>query len=91
MRPRNIVLSMLLGLFTVFMPALSYAHAEHAQADIKLLRDAAGALQKSRPELAKGLNNYADRETEELSEKKEKEEIGEKNEPQEERGEHAKY
>ncbi len=91
MRPRDIVLGVLLGLFSVFMPVLSYAHAEHAQADIKLLRDAAAALRQSRPELAKGLNNYADLEMEELNEKDEKEEIGEKREPKEERGERAKY
>jgi len=73
---------------------VSFANEEHTPADIKLLRDAAVALQKSRPDLAQGLNNYADKEAKELEEmtkeKNEKEEVGEKVESKEEQAEAAK-
>jgi len=74
-----------------FMYGLSFANGENTQADIKLLRDAAAALQQSRPDLALQLNHYADREARELgamtNEKTEKEEVGEKVEPKEEQAE----
>ncbi|MCX5707097.1 MAG: hypothetical protein NTW13_05545 [Candidatus Omnitrophica bacterium] len=70
---------------------LSYANGENAQADIKLLRDSAVALQVSRPDLAQGLNNYADKEAKKSgvmsNESKVKEEIKEKLEPKNEQPE----
>ena len=73
------------------MPAIALAHAEHAEEDIKLLRDAAAALGPSHPDLAMGLSDYADREAEELEEATEEAEAGETVEPEDERGEDTKY
>ncbi len=50
----------------ISLPQAAFAHKEHTAADVKLLRDAASALQQSRPDLATALNAYADREAKEL-------------------------
>ncbi len=93
---RSLVMGCLLcvGGSTVF-PAVSFAHAEHTQADLKLLKDAAVALQQSRPDLAAALTTYAAREEHELKDmttaQHEQEERGEKTEPANERKENAPY
>ncbi len=93
---RGVLLGFVLvvGLATL-RPSVSFAHTEHSKTDIKLLRDAASALQQSRPDLATALNAYADRETKELGERLkergEKEEMGERVEPKNERKENRQY
>ena len=95
---RRVVVGVLLMGSMVFLSTAAFAHEKQTQQDIediKLLRDAAAVLQQSRPDLAKGLSNYADREageSDEMTEEQdEKEEMGEMAEPKEERGEHTKY
>ena len=48
----------MVGIVVVFATAL-FAEKEHSEADIKLLKDSAAALQQSHPDLAKGLTDYA--------------------------------
>ena len=50
----------MMGIVAVLATA-SFAEKEHSEADIKLLKDSAAALQQSRPDLAKGLTDYANR------------------------------
>jgi hypothetical protein len=58
----------------VFLSHLSFAEETtqagkvHHEARIKLLQDSAAALQKSNPDLAKGLNDLADKEAKEMQE-----------------------
>ncbi len=94
----NAVRSLFVGLAclvgsAIVLPSASFAHTEHTEADIKVLRDAASALQQSRPDLASALNAYAEREHKELDElvkeHQEKEEPGERVEPRNEREERA--
>ena len=76
-------------------PTASFAHGAHAKADLKLLRDAASALAQSRPDLAQGLNAYANREASEMDERAreahEKEETGEQVEPRDEQHEQIRH
>lgn len=44
----------------ILLYGLSFANEEYAQADIRLLKESAVALQRLRPDLAQGLRNYAD-------------------------------
>ncbi len=93
---RRLFLGMLLLVgWTIGQPSVSFAHTEHIEADIKLLRDAASALQQSRPDLANALGTYADSEAKELDEMPkdttEGEETGEQIEPKNEQNEHTKY
>jgi hypothetical protein len=58
----------------IFFSSLSFAEEGYPagkmnhQANVKLLKDSALALQQSHPELAKGLNDYADKEAKEMQE-----------------------
>ena len=92
---RSLAACMVVVGYSLCAPSISWAHAEHAKADIKLLKDAASALQQSRPDLADALTEYAEREGRELhemtSEAREKEEAGEQGEPKDEREESRKY
>lgn len=84
---RALLISAILGAVSL-LSGLAFAEEQPTQADIKLLRDAASALQNSQADLAQGLSNYADKEAKELEEganqKSSKDEIGEKVEPKEE-------
>ena len=52
------------------LSTVSFAEKEHSDADIKLLRDSAAALQISHTDLAGKLTKRADRNTKRLAEKK---------------------
>ncbi len=58
----------------VFSHGLSYAHEEHSDADIQMLRDSATALKVTNPDLSEKLSKYADREAKEESEEAEEHE-----------------
>jgi len=64
----------------IFLSSLSFAEEGchmgkmNPDARIKLLKDSVAALQKSNPDLAKGLGNYADKEAKEMQEWKTKHE-----------------
>ncbi len=66
----RITMGVLAGGMLVAVPAVSFAeqaqHKAHEAAFVKLLRDSAGALQTSRPELAAGLTQFVDDEAKEL-------------------------
>jgi Skp family chaperone for outer membrane proteins len=64
---RNIMAGLLFCALLILPPVVSFAEGEHAQADIKLLIDAATVLQQSRPDLAAALYDLADRRAKELN------------------------
>ena len=78
--------SMAVGLFVVgliaFLATASFAKDKYPEAFIKTLNDSAVALQKSNPDLAKGLTEFAKEEESEKLEKEEKNEAKEMNEPE---------
>ncbi len=88
---RNITLvALLLGASALVSTGVS-AHEKQDAADVKLLRDAATALQQSRPDLAQGLSKLADEEFKELNnESKEESEKEERSEKAKARAEHQK-
>jgi len=67
---RSIMMGLLASGMLVAVPAVSFTdqaqHKEREAAFVKLLRDSAGSLQTSRPELAVGLTKFADDEAKEL-------------------------
>lgn len=81
----KILRTILVGLAVVgmvaFLSSLSFAEEGCKQgkmmnhdAKVKLLQDSAAALQKSNPDLAKGLSDYADKEAKEMQDWKTKHE-----------------
>ncbi len=71
---RTIVIGLALVGMVVFLSSLAFAEEGckagkfNHEAKVKLLRDSATALQKSNPDLAKGLSDYADKEAKEMQE-----------------------
>jgi hypothetical protein len=72
---RVLVIGLVVAGAAVFLSGLACAEEGctqgkkmHHEAKIKLLQDAATALQKSNPDLAKGLSDYADKEAKEMQE-----------------------
>ena len=89
---RTIVIGLALVGMVVFLSSLAFAKEGcmagkmNHDAKVRLLTDSAAALQKSNPDLAKGLQEMCvDKPKDEMQkmmqEKKEKEEVGEKVEP----------
>ena len=75
---RTIVTGLAVVGMVVFLSSLSFAEEGckegkmNNEAKVKLLRDSATALQKSNPDLAKGLSDSADKEAKEMQEWKAK-------------------
>ncbi len=75
---RTIVIGLAVAGMVVFLSSLAFAEEGcktgkmNHDAKVKLLRDSATALQKSNPDLAKGLSDYADKEAKEMQEWKTK-------------------
>ena len=69
---RNIFIGLAVLGMVIFLSGLSFAEEgcnagkTRHEAKIKLLKDSAVALQKTKPDLAKSLNDYVDRETKEI-------------------------
>lgn len=58
---KHVLIGVVMTAMVVVPATASFAEKEHGEADIKLLKDSAAALQQSHPDLAKGLIDYANR------------------------------
>src|SRR4030043_1789340 len=80
MKPlRVIVIGLVVVGVAIFLSGLAFAEEEckpgkmmNHEAKVKLLQDSAAALQKSNPDLAKGLTDYADKAAKKMQERKAK-------------------
>ena len=64
---RRILLAVVLGC-GLWTASDAFAHDPEQESDIRMLREAAAALQSSRPDLAQRLSEYADHEAEQEEE-----------------------